>query len=141
MKVATASTGDTIDSQVSPFFGRCPYFLIVEFEDKEIKASNAITNTAMNQQGGAGISAAQLVGNQKVESVIAGAIGPQAFSMLQQLNIKAFTAVPETVKSNVLKLAGGELQEMSSFSRPIGPKGMGFGPVGGQGRHGQRGRR
>lgn len=140
MKVAVASIGNTLDSNVSPFFGRCPYFLIAELEGEKIGSFTALPNSAMNQRGGAGISAAQLIGNQQAQAVIAGAIGPQAFSVLQQLGIELFTAVPGTVRLNMQKLAAGELQKMVSSMAPIGPMGVGRGPMGGRGGYGPRGR-
>jgi predicted Fe-Mo cluster-binding NifX family protein len=106
-------------------------------ETKEGKITNwqAIPNQAMNQRGGAGMSAAQAVGNQGAEAVIAGAIGPLALSTLQQLGIKAYAGKNGTVKDNVIKLLKQNLQPISGntptpqpgFGRGMGPGGRGFG--------------
>ena len=92
MKVAISSTGEGLESEVDIMFGRCPKYVIVEIEGKKIKNSKTIDNTAMMQGGGAGIAAAQLVGNEKVEAVITGNTGPNAFNVLNQLNIEVYQA-------------------------------------------------
>ncbi|MCK4525604.1 MAG: NifB/NifX family molybdenum-iron cluster-binding protein, partial [Candidatus Andersenbacteria bacterium] len=71
-------------------FGRCPYFLIVEIEDKKIQGFEAIENTSAKQMGGAGISAAQVVAEKDVDAIITGNIGPRALDVLGQFNIKIY---------------------------------------------------
>ena len=134
MKIAISSTGDKLDSHISTVFGRCQYFFIVEIEDKVIKSSKAIENLAVNQFGGAGITAAQTVGNEKVEAVISGAIGPRAFSVLQQLGIKIYTGKTGTVEENLKDFIEGKLNKIEEPG-PMGvAKGFGRGAGQGQGR-------
>ena len=122
MKIAVSSTGPGLDAQISPVFGRCPWFVIVEVKDKEIKSSKDLQNTAAVRPGGAGITAAQIVANEKVDVVITSNIGPRAFDVMRQLGIKIFIAGPGTVREVVQRYLKGELQEMSA------PTGPGFGP-------------
>ena len=58
MKIAVTSTGNTLDSQVDPRFGRAAYFLVVDTETMEFEC---ISNDAVSAAGGAGISAAKTV--------------------------------------------------------------------------------
>ncbi|GAH72555.1 unnamed protein product [marine sediment metagenome] len=58
MKVCICATGPNLDSQVSPVFGRCPYFLIVDSKTEEFKA---IPNPALQAGRGAGVGASQIV--------------------------------------------------------------------------------
>ncbi|MBR9691230.1 hypothetical protein GOV06_00415, partial [Candidatus Woesearchaeota archaeon] len=58
IKIAISAAENDLESDVDSRFGRCPYFLIVEIEDKKMKHVKAIENTAAAQAGGAGISAA-----------------------------------------------------------------------------------
>jgi len=46
MKIAISSTGKGLDSEVDARFGRCPYFVIAEIENKKIKSVKSIENTA-----------------------------------------------------------------------------------------------
>ena len=130
MKLAVSSSGPGLNSQTSPIFGRCPYFVIVEIAGKEIKGHVDVRNQAMMQAGGAGIMAAQTVGNQGVKSVISGAVGPRAFSVLQQLGIETYAGTAGTVKENVEQFIAGKLK---SISAP-GPMGGGMGLGRGMGR-------
>lgn len=44
MKIAIGSTGKDINSNVDVVFGRCPFFIIAEVEDKKIVRIEAIEN-------------------------------------------------------------------------------------------------
>jgi len=122
MKIAVASTGQELDSNVDSRFGRCPYFVIVYVEKNEIKDHESIKNVAVNAIGGAGIQAAQTVANKGVNIIITGNIGPNAFNVLHNVGIKIITGVMGiTVKDAVERYLKGEFKETTS--RPI----FGFG--------------
>lgn len=91
MKIAVSATGKDIKSKVSDVFGRCPYFIIAEIEDEEIKEIKAIENKNANQSGGAGISAAQLMADENVNAAITGNVGPRALDVLRQFNIEVYS--------------------------------------------------
>lgn len=131
MKIAVTSESKGLDAKISNFFGRCPYFVIVETNDGKIKDSESIKNPAMNQRGGAGMSAAQTVGNNNVSVVISGNIGPRGFDVLSQLGIEIYNGTPGTVKENVQKLIENNLNKVNA-PEPVG-RGMG-GPGRGRGR-------
>ena len=94
MRIAISSTGKDLESQVDVRFGRCSYFIIAEVEGKEIKSSESIENTSAAQMGGAGITAAQMVADKKVDAIITGNMGPRAFTVFQQLGIEIHLSVP-----------------------------------------------
>ena len=117
MKIAISSTGETLESQVDARFGRCPYFLIAEIENKEIKNVKTIENTAVAQMGGAGISAAEIVANEKVEVVVTANVGPRAFSVFGQFGIKIYQGQGK-VKDVVQEFIDGKLKEISDATGP-----------------------
>lgn len=123
MKIAISSTGKDLESNVDVRFGRCPYFLIVEIEDKKIKKVKAIENIATAQAGGAGITAAQIVANEKVEVIISVNMGPRAFDVFGQLGIKVYQGQGK-IKDVVQQFIDGKLKEIST---PTGPQHMGIG--------------
>ena len=52
MKVAVSATGENLDAQIDPRFGRCQYFVIVDMDSMEYEA---ILNASAMATGGAGI--------------------------------------------------------------------------------------
>lgn len=139
MKIAVSATGPGLESQVDVRFGRCPNFVIVEVEDKKIKGSEDIQNTATSQMGGAGISAAQLVADKGTKAIITGNMGPRAFNVFEQLGIDIYQG-SGTVKEAVEKFIKGELKKIGEATGPrfMGMpgkgQGTGMGPGMGQGR-------
>ena len=130
VKIGISSTGQDLESDIDARFGRCPYFLIVEVEGKEVKDVKAIENTAAAQAGGAGITAAQIIADEKVEAALSVNFGPRAFDVFNQLGIKVYTAQGKA-KDAVKDFIEGKLQEVST---PTGPMHMGMGSGAGAGR-------
>ena len=128
MKIAISSIGqDDLSSELSPIFGRCPFFVIVEIENNEIISHKRIENKAVMQAGGAGPMAAQTVANEKVDAVISNAVGPRAFDILQQLNIEVYKAQGATVKEAVDLFIQGKLSKINAPGMMGIGRGTGFG--------------
>ncbi len=117
MKIAISATEKGTDGQVDIRFGRCPYFIIAEIENKKLKSQKKISNTAATQGGGAGISAAQIVGNEKVEAVISTNLGPRALQVLQELEIEIYQGSGE-IKDVIQQFIDGKLEKISSATGP-----------------------
>lgn len=111
MKVAISSTGKDINSEVSQVFARCPYFIIAEIENKEIKKTETIENESAGQFGGAGISAGQKVAEKNVSSVITGNIGPKASMVLNQFNIRVYRG-SGTIKEALQEFIENKLEKI-----------------------------
>ena len=118
MKIAVSATAEGLDNQVDMRFGRCPYFVVVEVENKKIKSGKSIANPAMMQGGGAGLRAAQLMGDEKVDAVISGNVGPNAFNVLNQLGIEIYQATGK-VKDAIQAYLEGKLQKVSDATAPL----------------------
>jgi predicted Fe-Mo cluster-binding NifX family protein len=117
MKIAISSTGKDLESEVDIRFGRCPYFLIAEIENKEIKNVKVIENTASTQMGGAGISAAEIVANEKVEAIITTNLGPRAFSVFRQLEIEIYQGQGK-IKDVIQQFIDGKLIQATNSTGP-----------------------
>jgi len=117
MKIAISSTGNNLESELDARFGRCNYFLIVEIEDKKIKDFKAIENTAKAQMGGAGITAGEIVAKQKVDAIITVNLGPRAFSVFEQFNIKIYQGEGK-IKKVVQDFLNGNLRELNNANGP-----------------------
>jgi len=84
MKTAIASQGENADSEISSRGGRAPYYLI--FEDK--KLIEAIENPFAKGSGGAGFSVAYMLSEKNVKLVIAGKVGGNMKSALNEKGVK-----------------------------------------------------
>jgi len=123
-----SATGNSIDSQVDPRFGRCAYFIVV---DTDTMNCQSLPNAAYDSPHGAGIQAAQIVANQNVQAVLTGMVGPNAHRVLSAAGIEIVTGVTGTVRDAIRRYKSGELHGGQTR-----PRGFGFG---GMGRGGPRG--
>jgi len=112
VKIAVSSTGKNLTDNISEVFARCPYFIIAEIENQEIKKFEAIKNESENQMGGAGISAAQLMAEKNIKAVIAKNVGPRALDVLNQFKIGIY-AGDGTIKEVLQEFIDGKLKKMN----------------------------
>ena len=113
MKIGISATNNTLDADVDPRFGRCPYFLIIETDTMNV---GAIINEGTQASGGAGIQAAQQIANIGVEAVLTGNVGPNAFQTLSAAGIKVYTGLMGSVRDAVQQWKNGELQQTEAPS-------------------------
>ena len=110
MKVAISATGNTLSAAVDRLFGRCTWFLFV---DSETMACEALENKNAHAASGAGTSCAQLVLEREVDAVISGQVGPNAYEVLKQGEVKIFIAPQDSsVREAIDKCKHNELQQM-----------------------------
>ncbi len=106
MKICITSRGDDLSASVDPRFGRCQYFLFVDSGTMQYEAAG---NPALAAEG-AGIQAAQFVGNKGAKAVLTGDVGPNAYKTLQAAGVMIVTGVSGPVREAVEKFEKGELQ-------------------------------
>ncbi len=113
-KVCLSAQGDSLDAQVDPRFGRCAWFIIYDFSDNKFEA---IANKNSSSPSGAGIASAQQVADRKVQAVLTGNVGPNAFGVLDAAGIKVITGVQGmSVQQALQKFSGNELKPCSGPS-------------------------
>ena len=113
MKIAVSSTGQGLDAEVDPRFGRCQYFVIV---DGDTMAFEAFENPNVMASGGAGIQSAQLVADKGAEVVLTGNCGPNAFQTLQAAGVSICVGIAGTVGQAVEQYKRGESTPVSGPS-------------------------
>ena len=104
MKIAVSSTGGSMSAQVSPTFGRCAYFVIVDADTMKFEV---LSNPAEGMMGGAGPEAARQIQQKGCGVVLTGKVGPNAQRALEQYGIKAVSDAAGTVKEAVEKYKSG----------------------------------
>jgi len=131
MKVAVTTSGNDLSGPVTPHFGRCPQYLVVDTETMEFEV---LQNTAVGSAHGAGIAAAQLVASKGIKAVLTGNVGPNAYSALSASGIMIVTGVSGTVGDAVKRFNSGGYQSTSgpSVGGHFGTRGRSGGRGGGR---------
>jgi len=111
MKIAVSSSGNGLDSQVDPRFGRCAYFVIVETDDMGFEA---FENGSIAMGGGAGIQAAQFVASKGAKAVITGNVGPNAVQTLSAAGVETFVGQSGTVREAMERYTKGKINSTST---------------------------
>jgi predicted Fe-Mo cluster-binding NifX family protein len=111
MKIAVSSSGNDLDSQVDPRFGRCAYFIIVETDDMGFEA---FENGSIALGGGAGIQAAQFVASKGAKAVITGNVGPNAVQTLSAAGVETFVGQSGAVREAIERYTKGKINSTST---------------------------
>lgn len=132
MKIAITSSGDNLDSQMDPRFGRCQYFMILDPDTMDFEA---MSNESAMASGGAGIQAAQTIVNVGINTLITGNLGPNAFEVLSAAGIETMTGASGTVRHALELYKSGSLQSAAgaTVGSHAGMPVMGLGQGAGQG--------
>ena len=115
MKIAITTTGDDLNSEIDPRFGRARKFLIYDTETKEYKVIDNSQN--LNLPQGAGLQSAQNVASEGAKAVITGHVGPKAFNALTAANINIYLTDLKTVKEAIDAYLAGKLEPAKSFDK------------------------
>ncbi|ENJ9653075.1 NifB/NifX family molybdenum-iron cluster-binding protein [Clostridium botulinum] len=110
MKIAISSTGKTMENLLDIRFGRCEYFQIHDTESKEVKM---LENEGQNASGGAGIVASNQLVDEKIDVIITGNFGPNAFEIIEKAGVKAYKCESISITSVIEKYNKGELEQIS----------------------------
>jgi len=117
MRIVVATNGGGLEDSVSPVFGRCPAFVIIDAEGGEIRNVEVVPNPSAGAVHGAGIQTAQFVLSKGAEVVISGNFGPNVSSILQQAGVK-MVVTQGNVEEVVKRYISGENVGMATPSPP-----------------------
>ncbi|MGA1874282.1 MAG: NifB/NifX family molybdenum-iron cluster-binding protein [bacterium] len=106
MKIVITSSGEAMDSQVDPRFGRAKTLILF---DTETGLHQVVDNTQnLNAAQGAGIQAAEHVSRLGAQCLITGHCGPKAFRTLQAAGIKVIIGAEGTVTEAIENFRAGQ---------------------------------
>ena len=106
MKIAITASGDNLDSQLDPRFGRCQNFVIIDPNTMDFEA---MPNESAMASGGAGIQAAQTIVNIGIDTLITGNVGPNAYEILSAAGIETMTGASGTIRQALEQYNNGSL--------------------------------
>ena len=90
MKVVFASADNQgLQGALSAHFGRCPYYTIVDVEDKAVSNMQVIDNPYFTNHVPGAVP--EFIKEQGAHVMIAGGMGPRALELFNQFGIEAIT--------------------------------------------------
>jgi predicted Fe-Mo cluster-binding NifX family protein len=109
MRIAvSADDNNGLDSVVSPHFGRCPYYILVDLEGQEVRQINTVENPYYGQHQPGQVPG--LIHSQGANVMLTGGMGRRAIAFFQQYGIQAVTGASGTVHRALEQYLGGGLQ-------------------------------
>ena len=117
MKVAISTDGDF----VSPHFGRCPVFTILDIKDGKVVKKETIENPG-HQPG----LIPQFLHQKGVECIICGGMGMRATGFFEELGIQAIVGIGGKIDEVIEKLQKGTLEGGESLCKPGLGRGYGL---------------
>jgi predicted Fe-Mo cluster-binding NifX family protein len=109
MRVAvSADNGNGLDSVVSPHFGRCPYYILVDLDGREVRQVDAVENPYYHQHVPGAVPG--FIRSHGVDVMLTGGMGRRAIGFFQQYGIEAVTGAYGTVEQALEQYLGGRLQ-------------------------------
>jgi predicted Fe-Mo cluster-binding NifX family protein len=108
MKIAISSQGMQPTAPVDPRFGRTTWFVLYDSETGEWEQLE--NEQVLNLEQGAGIQAARHIIDRKVEVVLTGHCGPNAFRTLTKAGVQVVLGAAGTVEEAVARFQTGGLR-------------------------------
>ena len=109
MRIAVSADEDNgLDSAVSHHFGRCPYYVLADLEEREVKNVRTVANPFFNQHQPGQVP--QFIHSHGADVIITGGMGRRAIGFFQQYNIEPVTNAFGTVTQVLEKYLDGSLK-------------------------------
>jgi len=109
MRIAiSAEDINGLDSVVSPHFGRCPHYILVDVEGQEAKSIQAVDNPYYSQHSPGMVPG--FIHSQGVDVMLTGGMGHRAIGFFEQYGIEAVTGASGTVRCALESYLGGQLR-------------------------------
>lgn len=107
-RVVVTSEGDSLEDKVSMHFGRCPYFIVVETEGKEMKSHKAVDNPYFKKH--VPFAVPEFISELKPDVLITGGIGPRAIQSFESMSVKVIHGFSGSGKEAVDRYLKGDIE-------------------------------
>jgi predicted Fe-Mo cluster-binding NifX family protein len=109
MRIAvSADNKNGLDSVVSPHFGRCPHYILVDVKDHEVTAIDEVDSPFFGHHQPGQVPA--FIHSLGADVMLAGGMGGRAIMFFEQFGIEGVTGAYGTVRQSVERYLGGELR-------------------------------
>jgi predicted Fe-Mo cluster-binding NifX family protein len=108
-RIAVSALGESgLDSAVSPHFGRCPYFVLVDVEEEAVRSVQTVVNPYYGHHQPGQVPG--FIHSQGANVMLTGGMGGRALSFFDQHGIQAVTGAAGTVREAVEAFLSGSLE-------------------------------
>jgi len=108
MRIAiSADDRNGLDGVVSPHFGRCPYYVLVDVADQQVQAVSIVENPYFGQHSPGQVPS--FIREQGANVMLTGGMGGRAIGFFQQYGIEAVTGAAGLVRHALQGYLGGAL--------------------------------
>jgi predicted Fe-Mo cluster-binding NifX family protein len=104
----SADEKNDLDSVISPHFGRCPHYIFVDIEGREVIAVAGVDNPYYAQHAPGQVPG--FIQSQGVNVMLTGGMGRRAIMFFDQYGIEAVTGASGTVRRALEGYLGGQLR-------------------------------
>jgi len=109
MRIAiSADNNNGLDSIVSPHFGRCPHFVLVDLEGQAVQTVSAVNNPYYDNHSPGQVPA--FISSHGVNVMLTGGMGHRAITFFEQFGIRPVTGAAGSVRQSLERYLGGALQ-------------------------------
>ena len=109
MRIAiSADNRNGLDSVVSPHFGRCPHYILIDVEGHEVKTVHVVDNPFYGQHTPGMVP--NFIHSQGVDVMLTGGMGRRAIAFFEQLGVEAVSGASGTVRRALELYLGGQLR-------------------------------
>lgn len=106
-----------LESQISPHFGRCPYFALVETEGQEVRAIESVVNPYYPNHEPGEVPA--FIHSLGAQVMLAGGMGGRAVAFFRQYGIEPATGAAGSVRESLSRYLSGELHGAAACSESV----------------------
>lgn len=119
MKIAVSvGTDQGLDAPISPHFGRCPYFAVVEVEGQDILNVETVANPFYpNHEPG---QVPGFIHSLNANVMLSGGMGGRAVAFFRQFGIEPATGAGGTVRDAIAQYLDGGLSGAAPCAESVG---------------------
>jgi predicted Fe-Mo cluster-binding NifX family protein len=109
MRIAvSADNKQGLDSVVSPHFGRCPHYILVDIEGQDVTGIQEVDSPYYGHHQPGQVPA--FIHSLGADVMLAGGMGGRAIMFFQQFGIEGVTGAYGSVRQSVERYLGGQLK-------------------------------
>mgnify|MGYP000973138687 FL=1 len=116
MRIAISTDG----KNVSPHFGRCPSFTLVDLEEGKV-----VNKVEVENPGHAAGYIPQFLHEKGVQQIVCGGMGMRAQGLFTEFGVETILGVEGSINSVIEKLEQGLLESKESLCKPGAGRGYG----------------